>query len=110
MKIVYKINHQTVTKKEFDKHGRAMDLEGLRQHKGHSCSTYPMRSDALGINPDQIVEQMAADKRHGVPTEYDSKTGEAILTDPSHRRRLSEANGMFDLNGGYGDPQRGGRN
>jgi len=111
LNIVYIINGRKVTEAEFDNHAlRGMDLPGLSQHKGHSCSTYPMESDALGINPRDIKEQMASDRRHGVPTEYNPDTGCAKLTDPGHRKRLSEINDMFDLNGGYSDPQRGRRN
>ena len=110
-KFRYRINGKEVTLKEFQNHGpKLLDLDGLRKHKGHSCSTYPRWSDALGINPDDTVEQMASDKYYGVPTEYHPETGQARITDRGHDKRLAEHNSMFNLNGGYGDPQRGGRN
>lgn len=77
---------------------------------GHTTGCYsacwPMHSDAAGVNPKQIAEQMAYDVSMGVPTEYDQE-GCAIYTGPEHRKRHCEANGLFDRNGGYADPQRG---
>lgn len=74
-------------------------------------SGYPMYSDAAGVNPDQIEEQMEMDRQLGVPTEY-TEDGLAIFTDPLHRKRYCEAYGLYDRNcfGGGLDPQHGGRN
>lgn len=65
---------------------------------------WPMASDAAGVDPSQIPEQMAHDAEAGVPTEY-TKTGEPILTSPSHRKRYMHANGLCDRNAGYSDPE-----
>lgn len=76
-----------------------------------SCpSNYPMESDNMGVNPIQIKDQMAEDARRGVPTSYNPETGAAIYTDKTHRKRHCEAYKHYDRNGGYSDPQRGGRN
>lgn len=75
-----------------------------------SCpSNYPMESDAMGVNPTQIQQQMDYDRKLGVPTSYNPRTGAAVYTDSGHRRRHCEAHGFFDRNGSYSDPQRGGR-
>jgi len=67
-----------------------------------------MKSDAMGVNPLQIPEAMAADAAKGVQVEYDPESGEAIYNDPAQRKAHCEANGMADRNGGYSDPQVGG--
>lgn len=65
-----------------------------------------MKSYSAGVNPKQIQEAMAADRRMGVSIDYDPKTGDAIFTSAAQRKRYSEAHGLYDLNGGYGDPQQ----
>ena len=67
---------------------------------------WPMASDALGVLPKQVKDATEAAAKSGVPTEFDPKTGQAILRDPHHRKRLAESLGMYDLNGGYSDPQQ----
>ena len=71
---------------------------------GRQPSTYPYASDAAGVDPSQIPEQMAHDTEHGVPTEY-TRTGEPIMRDAAHRRDYMRANGLFDRNAGYSDPE-----
>ena len=65
-----------------------------------------MKSYSAGINPKQISAAMEADRRMGVPIDYDPKTGDAIFTSPGQRQRYCEAHGIYDLNGGYSDPQQ----
>lgn len=71
---------------------------------GRQMATWPMKSDALGIHPDQIPKATAHFARIGIPTDY-TKDGRAIVTGPRHRKMLAEAMGLHDRNGGYGDPQ-----
>lgn len=71
-----------------------------------NCATWPMQSYSAGVTPDQIPEALAADRRMGVAIDYDAKTGDAIFTSPAQRKRYCEAHGLFDRNGGYGDPQQ----
>jgi len=75
---------------------------------GQSAGGWPMKSDATGVNPDQIPEAMAADASRGVRVEYDRDTGAAVYNDASERKRHCESLGIVDRNGGYGDPQTGG--
>ena len=65
---------------------------------------WPMESDSLGVDPSQIKEAEAESIRLGIPTRFTSD-GCAVLESPSHRKRLAEAYGYFDRNGGYSDPQ-----
>ena len=73
--------------------------------KTHPAGNWPMYSDNLGVNPDQIPEVEAHSVAIGIPTHFNSE-GQAILTSPGHRKRYAEALGFFDRNGGYSDPQR----
>ena len=72
---------------------------------GKRPATWPLHSDAMAVHPSQIPEAMAAAKKHGVPTDFDS-AGRAILTGQRHRKEYAEkVRGVFDMDGGYGDPQ-----
>jgi len=81
------------------------DLQGEHGAFRNTPGNWPLYSDAAGVNPDQIPEAVAEARRCGVPTDFTSD-GCAIFTDPAHRRRYCEAHGLYDRNGGYGDPQR----
>lgn len=65
---------------------------------------WPIYSDALGVNPDQIPEAQATLAKHGVQAQY-TPDGRAIVNDARHRRDWCRAVGLFDRNGGYSDPQ-----
>ncbi len=90
--------------------GRQARIDWQASNGISSCpSNWPMESDAMGVNPVQIKEQMEYDRKLGVPTQFNPRSGAAIFTDAAHRRRYCEAHGFFDRNGGYSDPTRGGR-
>jgi hypothetical protein len=88
---------------------RFVRVEKLRLPDGVNVfpcpSTYPMKSDAMGINPDEIEHARAAAIAMGVPTDFDPESGEAIFTGPAHRKKYCEAMGVLDWEGGYSDPQ-----
>lgn len=65
---------------------------------------WPIVSEAMAVNPEQVGEAREILKRAGVNTEY-TKTGEPILRSAAHRKQHAQALGFFDRNGGYGDPQ-----
>lgn len=81
------------------------------EHNGfaHRPGNWPMRSDAMGVHPDDAKAAYEASVKAGVPTQFDGKTGEAIFESPGHRKKYCETFGAFDRNGGYGDPQKGKR-
>jgi hypothetical protein len=62
-----------------------------------------MKSDALGVQPEQIPEAVEASARAGCPTQF-TRDGRAILTGPAHRKALARSLRLHDNNGGYGDP------
>jgi hypothetical protein len=70
---------------------------------GHSSGNWPMYSDAMGCNPDQIPEMAEHSVRVGVPTQFDDQ-GRAILTSPRHRKEYGMAIGLYDRNAGHSDP------
>ena len=68
-----------------------------------SCpGNWPMVSYSMGVHPDQISDQMQADKKHGVPTDY-TTSGDPIYTGRGHRKRHMKAYKIFDRSGGYSD-------
>jgi hypothetical protein len=67
------------------------------------CASWPMKSDAAGCNPSQCQEFSENSAKKGVPTSFDSKTGQAIFTSRSHRAKYMQSVGLHDNNGGYGD-------
>jgi hypothetical protein len=70
--------------------------------------TWPMKSEALGVQPNQVNEAYKESVSIGIPTEFD-KDGKAIFTSPSHYKKYAEAHGYYAKNGGYSDPRRGAR-
>jgi hypothetical protein len=69
-------------------------------------SLWPMHSDAFGVHPSQAAEAYRESVAAGVPTEFDPRTGQAVFRDRYHRKRAVEAlSPMYDLDGGYSDPQ-----
>lgn len=58
---------------------------------------WPRYSEAAGVHPDQVKEAIAADKKLGVPAEYDSE-GRVKFDSPSHEKRWCEAHGMYQRN------------
>ena len=58
---------------------------------------WPRFSDAAGVHPSQIKAAMAADKKLGVQTEYDSD-GRVKFDSCSFEKKWSEAHGMYQRN------------
>ena len=77
------------------------------QHKLTSTvpANYPMVSSAAGVHPGQIKEHMEHLRRMGCGTVHHTKEGDVIFQDKNQRKKVCEALGLFDRNGGYGDPQ-----
>lgn len=87
-----------------------MQRDYIKEHTGvkHVPGTWPMYSDAAGVHPDQRKEAYEASVKQGCPTNFDA-LGRAVFTSQKHKKQYCEANGLYDRNGGYGDPQRGKR-
>lgn len=68
-----------------------------------TTANWPMESWNAGIHPSQIAEQTVRDRAAGIPTEYNHKTGDVILTDRNHRKRYLKHRGLRDRDAGYSD-------
>lgn len=65
---------------------------------------FPMTSSAAGVYPSQIEEATQRSREPGkVSVEFD-REGDAIFTDRKHRKEYCESVGLFDKDGGIGDP------
>lgn len=64
---------------------------------------WPMKSDAAGVHPSQVGAAYNESVSLGVPTRFDSETGQAIFESRGHRKAFLRAKGMYDRSGGYGD-------
>jgi hypothetical protein len=67
-------------------------------------ANYPMVSSAAGVHPAQIKEQMDHLRKKGCGEVEHNKDGDVIFQDSRQRKKVCEALGLFDRNGGYGDP------
>jgi len=86
--------------------GQTLTRDMVAEHSGVEvvrAGAWPMRSDAAGVHPDQAGEAYQHSESIGVPTQFDQRTGQAIFTDRTHRKRYLAARGFIDRNAGYGD-------
>jgi len=94
-----------------EKHWTVAELEKRTRQDGSFVdndgviwdSNWPMKSDAAGVHPSQIKEASENAARKGVPTRFDSQTGQAIFESRGHRQKYLKAHGLRDRNAGYGD-------
>lgn len=68
-------------------------------------ANYPMVSSAAGVHPGQIKEHMEHLRAKGCGTVHHTKDGDVIFQDKRQRKKVCEALGLFDRNGGFSDPQ-----
>lgn len=105
--------------KRLDKQGRYRHVSGIdgsvirytfvgvHEKVGASSTTglFLLKSDAMGINPDQRREAMKADSKLGCSIEYDEE-GRAVFRSKKQYARYAESHGFYDRNGGYGSPMK----
>ena len=63
---------------------------------GMASSVWPISSTAAGVNSEQVQEATSYDRDHGVPTEYNRRTGDVIYTSPAHKRAHLKLHGLVD--------------
>ena len=68
-------------------------------------SCYPMESDAAGVHPAQVRDQVEHLRKMGCGFVEHSKNGNPIFQDKAQRKQVCEALGLFDRRASYGDPQ-----
>lgn len=68
------------------------------------AGNFPMTSSAAGVYPGQIDEAIRKSREPGmVPIEFDGE-GDAIFSSRKHRKDYCESVGLYDKDGGIGDP------
>lgn len=84
------------------------DFVAEQEEGARSGGTWPMWSDAAGHNPSQDGEVRRAIAARGLKA--DVHNGQVKFESQKHRKEICEkVFGLYDRNGGYGDPQRQGR-
>lgn len=73
------------------------------RHRKHTGNVYAtgFKSDALGVNPEQIPEATAALRANGVMNDFDPETGACIITSPNDHKKVARAAGMFSGRDGF---------
>ncbi len=67
----------------------------------------PLVSDALGVHPSQIPEEMDRLRKAGITDVEFNSEGQAVLHSRKGRRQYMELCEMHDNDGGYGDDHNG---
>lgn len=65
---------------------------------------YPMVCTAAGVHPGQVKEHMEHLRAKGCGTVQHTKDGDIVFESKGQRKKVLEALGMFDRNGGFSDP------
>ena len=68
-------------------------------------ANYPMTSSAAGVHPGQIKEHMEHLRSKGCGQVNHTKDGDIIFESKGQRKKVCEALGLYDRNGGFSDPQ-----
>jgi len=68
-----------------------------------SRAKWPIHSEAMAVNREDIKRAQEELHKHGVHTDYD-KDGCPILEGPLHRNKHAKVFGFYDRNAGYSDP------
>lgn len=87
--------------------GVTLYRDWVAEHKktSHFPGAYPLYSESLGVQPDQIKEQMEYDREIGAPMTHFDERGRAVFESRKHRREYARAHGFVDFDAGYSDPQ-----
>ena len=101
----YYVDGKQVTKKKFDElcPGKPLTTQRHVATLSMSSKTWPRTSDAFGVHPKQKKKAEALYRKRGVPTEFDAKTGKAIIRDNQHQRDLLKLRKWINYDGGYGE-------
>jgi hypothetical protein len=105
-KNTYFADGKEVTKAEFDELFPTKIKDLLK--KGQCATTlmqtsgaWPRKSLAAGVHPSQVEEAYQESVRLGCATQYDRKTGRAIIESNGHQIRFNKAMGLINNDGGY---------
>ena len=71
--------------------------------KGQHNPQWPMKSEGMGLNPDQIPDAMKQPGAKAHRHQYDPRTGAMVFEDRAHRKACMRDLGFHDNDGGPGD-------
>ena len=103
--ITWRINGETVTKKQWD----AREAAGLDFNGACPMGTVaytesdPLISEGLGCLPNQIPEMQETIHKHNIKGVRVRKDGAVEFTSRQGRKELCRVRGLHDGDGGYGD-------
>lgn len=97
-----RVKNDTIT---LDDGRKAKTNWGSKSKIGTFPGNYPMVSSAAGVHPDQIKEHMDHLRKMGCGQVDHTKDGDVIFRDKAQRKKVCEALGLYDRNGGFSDPQ-----
>ncbi len=100
MKVTYKLNGVEVSREEMLKDAPPCRMVDKGKLVGNKIP--PKFSDSMAVHPTQIAEAMEADRKHGVPVEYDHH-GRPKYSSRRQQAAHIRAYGFFNRDGGYGD-------
>jgi hypothetical protein len=79
------------------------DIAADHRHFRNTPGNYPYWSDALAVPPDDIQRTTELYRKKGISATF-NREGQLLIEGPRQRKRLAEARGFYDRNGGYSDP------
>ena len=79
--------------------------KGMKPRGVQRGAKYPIHSEAMGIEPEDIPQAVEILKSKGVSTEY-TKTGEPIIRSANHLREHAQAMGFYDRSGVWSPKNR----
>ena len=83
--------------------GAIRDVSAEHGHFRDTPGNWPMKSVAMGVNPQGIGQARQNLKKMGVEVEFE-RDGRMKLNNLADRKRVCEAMGVHDKDAGYGDP------
>lgn len=102
-KFIYEIEGVEVSEAEYRKvFPKRKGPVVLPQTLMETSKAWPIKSDSLGVHPKQCAEAEAFAAKVGCPTEFDKKTGQAIIRNNAHLREFNKRHGYRNRDGGYG--------
>jgi hypothetical protein len=101
VKVVYKLNGKSVSRKAFNK--RPLSPFGLPAIMGAYSEANPLVSIGCGCHPSQVQEFNAAVERSGIVGVRHRRDGAVEFTSRGGRRKWLKFRGFQDNDGGYGD-------
>ena len=79
---------------EHDAKVRKAAAERAKAKKRYARGKWPMKCDAMGVNPDQCEEAEEKMRKAGVNVQYDRKTGQAIIESEGQYKKMRRIAGL----------------